>query len=245
MNGAFGFKKARVSIYVLIILAIVIALFYVISSLFTGMGYSAYKDAIALTEQASQKVTIVIDPGHGGEDPGAECNGIIEKDINLATAKYLAALLKANGHNVIMTRDADVMLYNEGDTHKKSSDLINRTKIAGSAEDPVFVSIHMNKFPLEYCKGLQTFYSENSPLSAVLADSIQTRARCLQPDNKREVKSAGGSIYVLSHLDIPAVLVECGFISNNEEAGLLVKDSYQRQLALVIYCGITDYLSKQ
>ena len=242
-NGSF--KEARVSLYVIAVIMIILALFYLVSSLFTSMGYKSYREAAAYDGQSAidHTKTVVIDPGHGGEDPGTSANGLIEKDLNLSISLYLADMLESCGYNVILTRDSDKLLYGAGEENrKKYYDLYNRKLIADATEDSVFVSVHINQFPLESCKGLQTFYSKNDPFSVVLADCIQSSARLLQTDNERAIKDGGDNIFLLKEITRPAVLVECGFISNQYEASLLADDEYKKALALTVYCGIAEFL---
>ena len=191
---------------------------------------------------------IVIDAGHGGEDGGAVGkNGVYEKELNLIIAKDLAQMLVANGNTVILTRDSDVMLYDRNVDYrgrKKMLDLAARLKIGEECEGCVFVSIHMNTFPEERYRGLQVYYSPNDDASALLAEKIQSSV-CdqLQPTNDREIKKANSSIFILDRIKRPAVLIECGFISNPEECALLCSEEYRQKLTLAIFCGICEYFS--
>ena len=197
--------------------------------------------SIKVGASADERV-IVIDPGHGGMDGGAvAADGTLEKDLNLAIAKDVAQILKYNGFRVILTREDDRML-GDGEAGKlKRADLTERLKIAESGEGNVFVSIHMNKYPDSRPKGRQVYYSKNNSDSQPLAEYIQsTVTATLQRDNKRAVKSAGSEIYILNKATVPAVLIECGFISNNEELALLKSEEYQRQLASVIAAAIMN-----
>lgn len=242
-----SFKEAKISLYILSAIIVISLVFYFVASMFTSMGYDGRekaKDANAVVEK-KEGVVIVIDAGHGGEDPGAISDELLEKDLNLDVALELDRLLTSFGYNTVLTRTEDVLLYRSGEESKKKLyDLKNRADIAESYEDSVFVSIHMNKFPLSYCKGLQTFYSENNELSKVLADSIQENARILQTDNDRTVKSGNDTIYLLNTLDMPAILIECGFLSNEEEADLLSDEQYRKALAFSIYCGLAEVLEE-
>ena len=240
-----GYKEARISLYVIAVITVIIMAIYLISSLMISMGYRSYRESHETAAFNSSK-TVIIDAGHGGEDPGAVGNGLIEKDLNLSVSLFLADILRANGYNVVMTRTEDVQLYNDGEENrKKYYDLRNRKAIAESEKDALFISIHMNKFPLESCKGIQSFYSPNNGGSKILAEYIQSSAKSLQPDNKRLVKDGSDGIYLLENLKIPAVLVECGFLSNQTEAKMLAQESYRRSLALFIYCGIADYFESE
>ena len=187
--------------------------------------------------------TIILDAGHGGEDGGASsADGLLEKDLNLALALAMRDILAANGVKVILTRDTDTLLYDKNvDFHgrKKMLDMTARLKIAEDSPDAVFVSLHMNTYPHPSCRGVQVWYSENNSSSNDLAKSIhQTTQEILQPENDRPVKRSGSSIYLLHHLECPAVLVECGFLSSPEEAALLGDESYRQQLALTLCMGI-------
>jgi len=198
-----------------------------------------------LNDPSPKPFTVVIDAGHGGEDGGAVSgSGLFEKDLNLSIALSLRDLLEANGIRVVMTRTTDVLLYDRDvDYHgrKKALDLAARRKIAEETENAIFVSIHMNAYPLSQYRGLQVWYSQNDPHSMKLAETIQTNARAmLQPENERKIKSATSSIYLLHHLNCPAVLVECGFLSNPEDAAALASPEYRNQLAFLIFLSILE-----
>jgi N-acetylmuramoyl-L-alanine amidase len=198
---------------------------------------------------SQQTYTIVLDAGHGGEDGGASsASGALEKEINLAITLALRDLLITNGIQVILTRSEDILLYDrtvDFKGRKKALDLAARRKIAEEAPNAVFVSIHMNAFPKSQYKGLQVWYSKNSPASFTLAESVQQLAKeKIQPENDRRVKPATSSIYLLHHLTCPAVLIECGFLSNPEEAALLSTAEYQNQLAFLLFLAITDGMMK-
>lgn len=183
---------------------------------------------------------IVIDAGHGGEDGGAVgADGTLEKDLNLAVAENVAQMLKYGGFDVILTRDDDVMLTDGQPGKKKQADLRERLNIAHKSEDNVLISIHMNKFPDSRVHGLQVYYSKNKPLSETLAKAVQqTAADTFQPDNKRPVKEATSAIYILHHAKVPAILIECGFLSNATDLENLKKEDYQKQLSAVISASI-------
>lgn len=193
---------------------------------------------------------VVIDPGHGGEDGGAVGDGgVLEKDLNLSLARTLSDLLTAQGVRVILTRSEDVLLYDPDSDHegqKKVQDLATRKRIAESYEGAVFVSIHMNAFPDPKYGGLQVYYSENDARSEELAEGIRALTRTyLQPENKRAVKPSGGDIYLLDRLFCPAVLVECGFLSNPEDLSCLREPDYRKKLSLVLCASIMEYLEKE
>ena len=188
---------------------------------------------------------IVLDAGHGGEDGGAvSASGIFEKDLNLSIAFLVRDLLVANGVEVVMTREEDILLYDRNvhyEGRKKALDLAARRQIAENTERAMFVSIHMNAYPLPQYSGLQVWYSPHHEHSRVLADCIQKNVcTSLQSSNNRKIKSAGDNIYLLSNLRCPAVLIECGFLSNPEEAERLNTEEYQEKLAFLIFLSIME-----
>ncbi len=199
----------------------------------------------ASVEEAA-RVTVVIDAGHGGRDGGAVGDdGTLEKHLNLAVAVKLQALLETADVNVVMTRGDDRELASPDSAHKKRDDLSARLALAQEYENAVFVSIHMNKFPVEKYSGLQVYYSKNHEGSRILAETIQRGALTLREENRRTVKAAGEGIFLLEHMTIPAVLVECGFLSNYEERELLKTEAYQTKLAMSIYCSLLSYLTEK
>lgn len=215
--------------------------------LFVGKGFFKENELSTPTFKEGA-ITYIIDAGHGGEDAGAIApDGTLEKDLNLEIAYLVADLLELNGKSVKMTRTEDTLLYDYyGDLkdytgQKKVYDLKNRLKIAEENENPLFVSIHMNKFSIPKYKGLQVYYSKNSKESAVVARAIkESNALYLQPENKREIKMADSSIFVLDRIKAPAVLIECGFLSNVEELSLLKDENYRAKLALTVFYALSD-----
>lgn len=193
------------------------------------------------------KQTVIIDAGHGGDDGGAiGIDGTVEKDINLDIALKLEKLLKFYGFDVIMTRTEDIMTCDDGlDSlrKRKVSDIHNRFDVLEKNPDAVFISIHQNKFEDNSQHGTQVFYSGNNDESKLLAESIQNSiASVLQPDNSRVVKKSGSGIYLLYHAKLPAVLVECGFISNPAEVKKLNDENYRMKIAILIADGLIKYL---
>ncbi len=192
------------------------------------------------------EVVFVIDAGHGGEDAGAiAADGTLEKDLNLEIATIVACLLELNGNSVKMTRSEDTLLYDYyGDLEdytgqKKVYDLKNRVKITEEYEAAVYVGIHMNKFSQSKYSGLQVYYSKNNENSIDIANKIKSNTRLyLQPDNKREIKKADSSIYILNNIDCPAVLVECGFLSNEHELGNLKNEDYRAKLSITLFSAL-------
>lgn len=216
-----------------------------------GATFVRHRGTSAEDAAAPSRPIIVIDAGHGGEDGGASGeDGTKEKDLNLLVAQSLADILTAAGYDVRMTRTDDRLLYDlYGDLtdykgHKKTYDLRNRLRFTEEAGADLLISIHMNKFPQPQYSGLQVYYSPNAPESRTVAEVIRNYTKLyLQPENERETKAATSSIYLLHRIQRPAVMVECGFLSNEEELSRLKDDTYRRQLALVIACAAAESLS--
>lgn len=188
---------------------------------------------------------LIIDAGHGGMDGGATgVGGVLEKDINLSIARKLCSLAQLGGYDAIMVRSTDQSVHEEGITgvrKQKVSDIHQRLALAQKYPNAIFVSIHQNYFPQQSAWGTQVFYSTENEQSRMLAQKIQDNIRAtLQPDNKREIKPAGTNLYLLSHMNNPAVMVECGFISNSEDCQRLLQSDYQQQLAFKILQSITE-----
>ena len=192
--------------------------------------------------------TVIVDAGHGGFDGGAVASdGTVEKDINLQIALYLYDMLKSSGYKVILTRQSDVSTDDvESGTIavRKKSDLKNRLNLMEDYPDAVFVSVHLNKFTTSAARGSQVFYSGQNEESKVLGEAIQNSIKSLlQPDNTRVNKQATSSTYLLYNASIPAVLVECGFLSNKQELEMLKDSAYQAKIAFCCFCGINDYFT--
>ena len=196
---------------------------------------------------ANSNITIVLDAGHGGEDGGAQGNGLSEKDLNLDITLRVATLLRKQGVNVVLTRDTDVLLYDKNSDYegkKKYQDVRKRLEIANSCENPVLVSIHMNYFSQTKYSGLQVWYSKNDSRSKILANLIQSNVKStLQENNTRAIKESTSSIFLLHNATFPAVLIECGFLSNPDEAHALGDANYRQNLANVIFKSIMNYIS--
>lgn len=190
--------------------------------------------------------TIVIDAGHGGNDPGkVGVNGALEKDINLAIALKLEKLLKESGINVVMTRTEDKGLYDESDSNKKVHDMKNRLSIIEEAEPVLAVSIHQNSYPDESVNGVQVFYYSDSLKGKEAADIMQKQMiKTLKPKKEREAKE-NSSYYLLKKTSVPLLIIECAFMSNPTEAQLLTENAYQERVAWSIYLGIMQYINTQ
>ncbi len=189
---------------------------------------------------------IIIDAGHGGIDGGAVgVNNTVEKHINLSISLKLADLLRMNGFEVILTRSTDDSIHDpqvEGIARQKRSDMYNRLSIIDEHPNALFISIHQNMYSDSSCQGAQMFYSANNESSLLLALQIQDHFReKLQPYNNREIKAADEALFLLDNAQIPAVLVECGFLSNPQECEKLCDESYQEQIAFAIFAALLDF----
>lgn len=208
----------------------------------------AYSEAeMSIDAAAMGEMTVLIDAGHGGFDGGASANGVLEKDINLSVAKKLKERIESGGGNAVMTREEDVSTADESRTDgssAKKSDLKRRREMIKESGANMFISIHMNKFTQEQYWGAQVFYAKTPDDSRKLGEAIQAALpRVLNDGNTRVAKTADSGIYILKNAEIPAVIVECGFLSNPDEAKKLNADEYQSSLADAIYEGICDYLN--
>jgi len=196
------------------------------------------------------KRKVVIDAGHGGEDPGAvsDYSGLKEKDVNLSIAKKVQKLLEADNYEVIMTREEDVLIYQEGttsETEMRRQDLTRRKKLIDESGADIVVSIHLNKFPQPQYFGAQTFYPPNSPESKRLAECLQKSIKNIDPNNKRQAHLEKKPFILMKNLKVPTVFVECGFLSNPEEEKKLAQEEYQLKLAAAIKQGIDEYFSSK
>jgi len=200
--------------------------------------------------KAREFPVIVVDAGHGGIDGGAvAADGTAEKTINLAISKHLNEILSLAGFNTVMTRDDDNLISDDGAVtirQRKSTDLKNRAKLLESYDNAVLISIHQNKFSQAKYWGAQVFYSPNAKESEALAECVQSSiVNCLQTDNKRKIKKSGSEIYLLHTAKHPAIMVECGFLSNSNELSKLKDSKYQSEIAFSIFCGIIEYIKDQ
>lgn len=188
---------------------------------------------------------IIIDAGHGGEDGGAVgVDGTYEKDINLRISLKVNEILSIFGYETHLIRTTDSSVHTTGNSirERKVSDIHNRADTMNLYENCIYLSIHQNKYGDSRIWGAQTFYSANCEESKEIAQFIQNAIKSqLQPENKRQVKKSGTDIYVLYNATKPAVMVECGFVSNQNELNNLKDSTYQNNMALSITTGIINY----
>lgn len=209
------------------------------------IGFYAVKQ-VNITGVKTAFQSVILDAGHGGFDGGATgVDKTLEKDINLAITQKLADIAQLGGFDVIMVRDSDTAVNDEdavGLRKKKVSDIHNRLKLAEQYPNAIFLSVHQNHFTQEKYWGTQVFYGKNNSDSKVLAQKIQNVVcRELQPENKREIKPAEKNLYILYNAKNPAVLVECGFLSNTKECKRLMQADYQQQLAFKLLQALTEH----
>ena len=223
-------------------------LFLAALALFAAQTMRAFGVVAFHADFFEKKGTVVVDAGHGGEDGGATgVHGELEKDINLAIALELQRLLEQHQFEVVMVRDWDTDLSDQNlptVAQRKRSDLQRRLRLAEESGDCILLSIHQNFFTESQYSGAQVFYSANDPRGAALAEAIRASiVETLQPENTRQNK-VGEGVYLLEQCQVPAVLVECGFLSNPEEAAALADPNYQKQMAQAIYNGLVRYLKE-
>lgn len=228
-----------------VVLPVIISLLIFIYTLTIHNHVTASKQ----TKQSGNQPIVIIDAGHGGFDGGAVASdGTVEKDINLSIALYLQEYLSFFNIETIMIRDTDCSVEDDGLNtirQKKTSDLHNRMKVMEETDNGIFVSIHQNKYSDGKYSGTQVFYSpKTKDESQVLAQTIQDYiVNTLQKDNTRQIKECGTSVFLMYNAVKPAVLVECGFLSNYEETNKLKTSEYQKKIAFCIAMGIQNYLS--
>ena len=206
-----------------------------------GMQYIQSENGPGEQKQA----VVVIDPGHGGTDPGkVGIDGQLEKDINLAVAKKLKTYLEASDVKVVLTRDVDTGLYSSKDTHKKMADMKKRCQLIEEAKPDLVISIHQNSFEDSSSCGPQVFYYEASDAGKELASSVLGALNTSLCVAKPRSIKPNKEYFILKKSTSPTVIVECGFLSNPAETLLLTDKNYQDDLAHAIYIGVIDYLAQ-
>lgn len=201
----------------------------------------------AVGEEKIEKIKILIDPGHGGIDQGASGDMKIgEAPINLAISKKLMTFLEGSGFIVEMTRYDDSGLYTSGTIRdKKNQDLKNRVELINNSDADLVVSIHLNSFPQKQYYGAHVFYQKsNESTTKLAADTIQESMKNILDKNNKRVPQIKRDIKIMDDTTVPVILIECGFLSNNEEERKLISNDYQEKTAWAIYAGILNYLNK-
>lgn len=218
--------------------------FILIGFLLLALFGSRAVDVISVSSPISGRQTVVIDAGHGAPDGGAtSCTGVLESQYNLEIALRLNDLLHLLGINTVMIRETDSSVYTEGESiaQKKVSDLKERVRIVNTTDNALLVSIHQNTFPEGKYSGAQVFYGPTDG-SRELAERMQALfVQTVNLNSRRQIKKADG-IYLMQHISRPGVLVECGFLSNPQEAYFLGNAAYQQKICSVIACAVSSWL---
>ena len=235
-------KKRYIEIVMAVIMLVALCVVCLGTGTIVAKGAKGSKSGL---KSEKTEVTVVLDAGHGGKDPGKiGVNGSIESEINLKIVKKLKLYLEEKGVKVVLTREDENGLYSEDDSNKKKSDMNKRCEIINDVSPDMLVSIHQNSYSSEEVKGAQVFYFKNSYDGERIAEIIQSHlVDEVDEDNGRQHK-ANNNYYILKNVSCPAVIVECGFLSNYSEAELLVSDEYQQKLAVAIGNGMLEYLEE-
>lgn len=189
--------------------------------------------------------TVVIDPGHGEQDPGKiGINDAKEKDVNLAVSKKVKKLLEKKGIKVVMTREDDVSLAKSSEGNKKIQDMKARVELINKTAPDLAVSIHQNSYHEESVHGAQVFYFTHSSEGQRMAAIMQKALLSVDQENHRQEKADSG-YYLLKRTEVPTIIVECGFLSNYEEAEKLIDEEYQKKVAKAVVKGIEDCLADE
>jgi len=195
-------------------------------------------DSVAVFSMPLSKKIVWIDAGHGAFDPGKVAGNVLEKDINLAIALKLQGFLEAGGATVLVTR-----LNDEAISSTKQGDMYTRRIMANASSADIFISIHQNSFPDGSARGAQIFYFNTSDNSRKLAENIQQQIKEFVLPNNRYVAKPNRNYYVLRQTAMPAVIVECGFLTNYNEKTRLTQSDYQEKMAWGIYLGVVQYFN--
>lgn len=200
---------------------------------------------VSADKAEADKEVIVVDCGHGENDPGKiGVNGALEKDINLTVGKLVKERLKKAGYEVAMTRTEDKMLAPEDSTNRKAQDMKARVAFINEAKPVIAVSVHQNSYHEPDVSGAQVFYYSHSAEGEEAAKIMQEAFLSVDPENTRQAK-ANDSYYILKRTEVPTIIVECGFLSNPEEAELLTDEEYQKKIADAITAGVEKYLESK
>lgn len=234
------FKRVNIIFFIALIITLIITV------------YSHFTRS-AITIDASdtnniKKIRILIDPGHGGFDPGTTGDtGKSEASINLLISQYLMKFLEGSGFEAIMTRYDDKGLDTPASNtirEKKNEDLRNRVKLINSSEADLAVSIHMNSFPQKQYYGAHVFYKKGCEKSKTAATILQNSMKEILDKTNKRVPQIKRDIRILDDSEIPTLLVECGFLSNTEEESRLISDEYQEKVAWSIFVGLMKYFNE-
>ena len=201
--------------------------------------------ALSKTAAKAQRLTVVLDAGHGGIDGGVVGinSGTKESDINLAITFLLQERFEEAGFNVVLTRKTEAGLYGTATTGYKKRDMKKRAEVINSSSPSLVISVHQNFFSSKSRRGAQVFFRENAPQSIALARSIQNKLNAMPECVNSDLQALKGDYYILNCNPYPAVIVECGFLSNAEDEALLLSTDYQKKLVEAIVTGSIGFLS--
>ena len=207
--------------------------------------YFLSREAATVSNQMSNQKVIVVDAGHGGADPGMiGVGGLEEKGINLTIAVKVKEELESSGFTVVMTREEDVGLYDDSSHNKKAQDLQKRISIIQEVKPLLTVSIHQNSYEDSSVRGPQVFYYKDSPEGEKLAGILQEKLNTELEVERPRVEKGNTSYYLLKRSPGILNIIECGFLTNPDEAALLQEEAYQRKVARALVEGICEYLDQ-
>lgn len=222
-------------------LKLILLFIVIVGIIVASQTLSRYVESAKIAES---EVQVVIDAGHGGEDPGkVGVNDVLEKDLNLQIAQKVKKHLEEAGISVAMTREDDIGFYEDGVANKKLADMQKRVALINETNPKVTVSIHQNSYTDSSVKGAQVFYHTGSKEGEAFALLMQEELRAIDEDNQRQIKG-DSTYYMLKQTQVPTIIVECGFLSNYEEAEKLTREDYQNAVAQAISSGIIKWLDK-
>ena len=214
-------------------------LFLLMGAIIASWKLSELTANVSKEEKKAKKdqVVIVVDPGHGGEDPGKVGNNdVLEKDLNLQIAKKVKKLLEEAGIKIVMTRTNDKV------PDAKKEDLNQRVQLINDTKPKLALCIHQNSYPDAKIKGAQVFYHTITPEAEDVASIVQEQLRTVDPTNTRQIKE-NDTYFMLKNTQVPTIIVECGFLTNPDEAAKLTQEDYQDKLAQAICEGVVKWLN--
>ncbi|MCM1105400.1 MAG: N-acetylmuramoyl-L-alanine amidase [Blautia sp.] len=218
---------------------------FMVACLFVSSFLLARAGAALVANRSSDKPCIVLDAGHGGADPGkVGGDDILEKDLNLQIVFKLKTLFENKGFEVVLTRTDDKALVSDNSKALKVEDMRNRVALIEKASPIMTISIHQNSYTDPAISGPQVFFYDQSPEGEQIAATIQAALNEQLDPPKQRVSKSNDDYYILKKTPSPTVIVECGFLSNPEEAAKLTDEAYQNKLARAIYSGVCTYLSE-
>lgn len=237
----------KIKNFVLKTRSVCVALVVVLSYIVVYYTVDNMQFALPTSAGVNEPFTIVLDAGHGGMDGGCtSAAGVLEKGINLAIMLEVRDLCTVLGYKVEVTRDSDISIHDkniEGVGNQKRSDMDNRLALFNKNSNALCISIHQNKFTDPQYSGAQMFYADTNPQNERLARVMQGQfVANLQPDNTREIKPCGRELFLCYFCKNPTLMIECGFLSNPDEAEKLSNEEYQRDVAFTIFSGINEFL---